>query len=135
METIKYLNNLKKTHSKLDNIEFTDFICQAYFTDERLTPNEVKLLFNLRTRMFNCKANFKNQYQDDIWCNLCKFFVDCQSHLLQCPVLKACVPELRNNLTVKYEDIFLSVDFQVKAVKLLVKVIECRELLLNQKKT
>ena len=132
---LNYLNSLKETHSKLENIEFNNLECQEYFNDKRLSPNEVKLLFNLRTRMFNCKDNFKNQYQEDIWCQLCKFFVDCQSHLMQCPILKECVPELKKNSLVKYEDIFRDTDSQVKAIKLLVKIIEVRELLLNQKKS
>ena len=134
IETLKYLNALKETHSKLDNINNSELECQAYFFDERLNPKEIQLLFSLRTRMFDCKSNFKNQYQNDLWCKLCDIFVDCQSHVLQCPVLRGCVPELRKNQSIKYEDIFLGIDFQVRAIKLLVKVIECRELLLSQKK-
>ena len=132
-ETIKYLNSLKEKHSKLDNINFSDLECQSYFYDERLSPKEVQLLFSLRTRMFDCKANFKNQYQNDLWCKLCDIFVDCQSHLMQCPILKGCIPELRSNQEIKYEDIFLGIEFQVKAIKLIAKVIECRELLLSNR--
>ena len=54
---------------------------------------------------------------------------------MQCPVLIECVPELRKNSTIKYEDIFQNIDHQVKAVKLLAKIIECRELLLSQRKS
>ena len=133
IETINYLIGLKNKHSKLENISVSgELSAQEYFSDTRLNPTEVKLLFKLRTRMFNCKNNFKNRWQEDIWCKLCRIFVDCQSHLMQCPILVACVPELRQNSTIKYEDIFLSVDYQVRAIKLLAKVIDCRELLLNR---
>ena len=57
---------------------------------------------------------------------MCKVSADSESHLMEWHILVNCVPELRN----KYEDIFKSVDKQVKTIKLLTKVIEVRELLL-----
>ena len=61
-ETIKYLNNLKDSHSKLNNVSCSELISQEYLRDQRLNPKEVKLLFKLRTRMYKCKENFKNQF-------------------------------------------------------------------------
>jgi elongation factor P--beta-lysine ligase len=81
--------------------------------------------------MYKCKENVKNQFKNEFqFCELCKVSADSQSHLMECHILVNCVPELRNNLYIKYEDIFKSVDKQVKAIKLLTKVIEVRELLL-----
>ena len=85
--------------------------------------------------MYNCKANFKNQFKGEFqFCELCKISADSQNHLMECHILVNCVPELRKNIDVKYEDIFKNVDNQVKTIKLLTKVIEVRELLLLKNK-
>ena len=128
--SIEYLNKLKSKHSKLDNIHIDDLKPREYLIDSRLNLNQVKLLFKLRTRMFNCKQNFENQYaNENLFCKLCKVCIDSQSHLLDCFVLKNCNQELRKNKFVKYDHIFEDVDHQVKAIALLSKVIETRELL------
>ena len=109
-------------------------MCQDYLKDQRLNPKEIKLLFKLRTRMLNCKENFKNKYQGEfLFCELCKISADSQSHLMECHILTNCVPELRNNVSTKYQDIFKNIDKQVKAIKLLTRVVEVRDLLLLKK--
>ena len=35
----------------------------------------------------------------------CKISADSQSHMMECHILVNCVPELRNNIAVKYDDI------------------------------
>ena len=86
---IEYLNKLKIKHSKLDNIHCEDLTPNDYLNDERLNPSEVKLLFQLRTRMFDCKQNFKNKYGENIFlfCELCTVCADSQNHLLDFFVL------------------------------------------------
>ena len=129
--TLKYLNEAKVHHSKLENLHCSELMPQTYFTDSRLTSNEVKLLFKLRTRMFECKNNFKNQYRENLFCNLCKVSVDSQRHLLECFVLRNCVPELRKN-KIKYEFIFEDIEHQVEAIRLLYKIVNIREVLLDK---
>ena len=108
---------------------------KAYLTDDRLNLNQVKLLFKLRTRMFECKLNFKKKYSDEnLFCDLCKVCIDSQSHLLECFVLKNCNKELKDNKLVKYEHIFGNVEYQIKAIQLISKVIVTRELLLEKLK-
>ena len=125
----KYLSKLKEKHSKLKNIKFDKISFQKYLTDPRLSPSEVKLLFQLRTRMFPVKENFKNkvkQHGQNIYCEICKVKRDNQKHLLQCTILKNLVPELKTT-TVKYDDIFGDIMKMVKAAKLLKKVCDARK--------
>ena len=133
-ETIKYLSNLKIKHSKLDDISFSELKPQKYLFDSRLNLHEMKLLFELRTRMFNCKENFKNNYKNEsfLHCQLCLVALDNQSHLLNCFVLKNSIPELRDNANIVYKDLFGSIDKQVKFVKLISKVIKTRSILLEK---
>ena len=133
---IRDSNKLKRKHSKLDGIHFDDLKPQEYLSDGRINLLQVKLLFKLRTRMFNCKQNFKNQNENEnLFCKLCKVCIDSQSHLLNCFVLKNCNQDLRKNKSVKYEHIFEDVELQVNAITLLSKVIETSltDILLEEK--
>ena len=131
--TITYLNNLKKKHSKMDDIIYERLEQQGYLNDERINTSQVKLLFKLRTRMFECKQNFKNKHKkENLFCNLCKISIDSQSHLMDCFVLRNCNKELKNNKKVKYEHIFDSTELQIKAIQLLSEVVKTRELLLEK---
>ena len=100
----------------MDGIQFTKLETQNYLKDKRLNSSEAKLLFKLRTRMFNCKANFKNQYKNEefLYCPLCIIGFDSQSHLLECFVLKNSIIELRQNKIIKYEHIFESIEQIIK---------------------
>ena len=71
--TTQYLSNLKRKHSNLDDINFSELKPQEYLSDSRLNLHEMKLLFQLRTRMFDCKDNFKNRYKNETFlhCKLC----------------------------------------------------------------
>ena len=51
--------------------------------------------------MINVKSNFKNQFSNDILCELCKSEDDTQEHLISCKTLFTV-----ENLSVNYEDIF-----------------------------
>ena len=133
-QTVQYLNKIKEKHSKLDDIAIEDFKTQEYLTDDRINLNQIKMLFKLRTRMFEYKQNFtKNKYSEhNRFCDLCKVCIDSQSHLLECFVLKNCNEELRNNKLVKYEHIFDDVELQIPAIKLISKITMTREILLEK---
>ena len=77
----KYLFQLKNKHSKSNGLQ--SYKLQTYLTTNRLTTEEKKLLFQLRTRTYNCKANFKTQYGENITCLICGT-EDNQQHLLLC---------------------------------------------------
>ena len=125
----QYLLKLKKKHSKLNGIKFNKINCQKYLNDSRLSPSEAKLLFQLRTRMYPVKLNFKNKVKKhgkNFNCEICKVEEDDQKHLLECPILQNLVPELETT-SVKYDDIFGNIEKMVKAGKLLKKVCDARK--------
>ena len=102
----------------------------SYLTDTRIYPDQAKFIFKMRTRMYSVKCNFKNQYNGNYICDLCKIEDDTQEHLLQCKVLQYFVPEILSS-NVRYEDIFGNIDKIIPASKLLNKVCRERDLLLK----
>ena len=129
---LKYLNNLKSKHSKMDNIKISDEKMKPsqYLLDKRINPDQAKFIFKVRTRMLQMKCNFKNQFKNNYTCDLCKINMDNQEHLLECKVLQHFVPEIQNT-HVKYKDIFGNVEKIIPAAKLLYKVYNEREALLK----
>ena len=117
---------LKNKHSKLDELEFTELKCAPYLENQSISQREAKLLFKLRTRMYQVKCNFKGLYLNNLSCDLCKSAICNQRHLLTCSVLKSLVPELKET-KVKYNHLFGTIDQMVPAIKLLAKVIEQRD--------
>ena len=100
-------------------------------TDSKFTSNNIELLFKLRTRMVQVKANFKTGF-DSLFCDLCKVEdeEENQPHLLNCEVLLNNCEALYNDESVEYDDIFSDKESQLKAVKLFEKVLEVRDNLL-----
>ena len=120
----KYLFELRNKHTKSSGLQ--TYKLQAYLTTNELSTDEKQLLFQLRTRTFNCKANYKNQYGDNITCILCGS-EDNQKHLLFCSRITAGV----NTESVSYDDIFGVLDKQVRVVKVLKKVTRNRKIILE----
>ena len=86
---IKYLNELAEPHSKSEFIVSDKFEKKKYFSDRRFSREDVQLLFALRTRMTNCKSNFKMQFANNLTCRICKLVgsVEDEDHILICPEL------------------------------------------------
>ena len=120
----KYLTQLRNKHSKSSGLQ--TYKLQAYLTTNELSTDEKQLLFQLRTRTFNCKANYKNQYGDNISCILCGS-EDNQLHLLLCSRTTAGV----NTDSVAYEDIFGTLEKQVRVTKVMKKVTRNRKIILE----
>ena len=77
------------------------------------------------------RDNFKNQYESKL-CQLCKTQNDDQPHLFMCEKIILNCKLLAENTKAEYEDIFGSKNQQVNAAKLLEKIIETREMLMNK---
>ena len=60
----KWLMEEKKSKSKLEKLNFENLKMQNYLGSNELETLEKKLLFQIRTRMLNVKANFKNNHSD-----------------------------------------------------------------------
>ena len=80
--TLKYLNNIKSGHSKMDNLNYREINLQSYLNSSEIHPQLAKTIFKWRTRMVNFKNNFRNG-NDDISCALGCRHVDSQESLLK----------------------------------------------------
>ena len=120
----KYLTQLKNKHSKSNGL--TTYKLQTYLTSNALTTEKKQLLFKPRTRTYNCKANFRNQYGQNINCSICGF-EDNQQHLLFCSRTTANV----DIDGVTYSDIFGTLQKQVKVIKFLMKVTRNRKIIIE----
>ena len=104
---------------------------QEYLKSKFLSKKQKTMLFNLRFRMTNMKVNFKNMYTE-YTCDLCKNDNDSIQHCLECPILIDNCPELYNDRMVSFNDLFGSVERQIRAMKLYEKILAKREELLEK---
>ena len=84
---MKRLISKQETHSKMENLKYTELKIQNYFKDENLKPKEMKTIFRYRTRMEMFGENFRGG-EDQVVCPLCKLHLDNQELSLQCPVIR-----------------------------------------------
>ena len=127
-KALESLNSTASRHSKSTEIIKKKLSCEKYFTDQSYHKSDVELLFALRTRMIQVKANFSSQHKDDIACDVCKVHVECQEHLLKCHVLKNHV-EIPDD--VQYRDLFEDGEKQLRTVKVFKKLLRKREILMK----
>ena len=96
------LSKIKNSHSKVKNIEHTVLKIQKYLQPNkvRITKEECKLIFQLRCKVTNVKANMKNRYEELV-CGACKLAEETQEHILECEKLN----EKEDNKMYNYEKI------------------------------
>ena len=102
-------------------------------TSSLFRNNEVNLLFALRSRCIECKANFRNR-EEDIICQLCsEQEEDNQQHILHCKTLKKLFKsqEILNE-NIQYNDLFKEVRKQKIIVNLFKELLDIRKHLLHQ---
>ena len=122
----------KKETSKCRKLIKKELVMENYLVDKSFTKSECELLFALRTRMVQgIKTNFSSQYENNMKCHLCSGYSDTdypdsQEHLLSCVTLSKHV-QVPNNI--EYEDIYRSVDKQLKIVKVFKQLLRAREIL------
>ena len=124
----QYLFNLKESHSKVSMIEYKKYKIQDYLCNSNFKMEEKQLLFKLRSKMLNCKENFRSMYISD-QCDICMSgATQTQRHLLEdCqPIISAC-DDITENVVVEHDDIYGTVDQQLKVVRLYAKVLSTRE--------
>ena len=123
----EFLISLKNKHSKAEGLSPSESI-QHFLISNELATEEKQLLFHLRTRSYDCKANFKNLYKNQLDCNICGE-EDNQQHLLLCSVTTHGI-DLSG---VQYSDIFGPIKQQVKIAKIMMKVTNKRKTILQKK--
>ena len=110
-----YLYNLKKNHSKSQNLG-ARFQLQDYLTCDELNVQEKQLLFKFRTRTYDCKMNYRKMYEPDLSCLFCNG-EDSQEHLIACKIT-----DDMNTEGIFYGDIFDSAEKQTKITKVLKQI-------------
>ena len=126
-----YLLEKKDRLSKLDNLS-TDYSLKDYLTSHRLSIKEKQLLFKLRTRMIDVKANYPSMYKGELSCNLCDSnSIENQQHILVCPSLIG-----HSDEQIQYTDIFSeNLEKQIEAVKHCNTILKIRDIKLKIKQT
>ena len=92
---------------------------QEYLKSEKLSTKQKQLLFKLRSSVTPNKSNFRQMYENDLSCILCRDpnTVENLQHLRECPYLIG-QPKLGDRLkSIKCEDIYGQLDKQIKAVQ------------------
>ena len=110
----EYLRNLQEDHSKTKNL--SNYRFQSYLSDEKLSIDNKKLLFQLRTRSTHTRANYKDKYKFDLSCPLCKDKTSEQTdaHLLTCSAMDNVLASKTELQHMKHEHIFDELDKQVR---------------------
>ena len=105
---MQYLKTKQKEHSKVRHIVYNKLTTQNYMLSPLFTNDEVNLLYALRSRATDCKANFKQKYlHTNLIYVLCNSEYEEQQHILTCKVL---LQELKSGEVadggIRYEDLF-----------------------------
>ena len=131
-KTFEDLKDVQKTHSKIKNIEYTEFKRQGYMNNTKMSFDEKSLLFKLRSRtVIDIKCNIKTFSQNDKMCPLCMKSEDTQEHCMECPKLKTCQNQLGNHS--QYNHIFSTCELEQKAIAaLFLYILETRQLLIQE---
>ena len=130
-------NSLKQkaaSHSKslniLDEVKNQGIVKRrSYLKENTLSRSDCQLLFQLRTKMLDVKANFSNMYNKDLTCRTCKEAgtIENEDHILQCEILKS---EIENS-EVSFDYVFKDLKKQILAVKTFKSVLRKREVFLR----
>ena len=126
---LKYLNEKKKTHSKIKDIEYQELKTQEYLTSPLFNDEEASILFSLRSRYVDCKLNFRNKYkEEDLLCPWCMKEDDDQKHMLNCEVLNThfSSSDVVDD-KIMYEDIFDVAKKQKRVTGIFKALIEIRK--------
>ena len=120
-----HLKELASTHSKVNSAIYEDLNGMDYFSDPRFTPDLSNLLFKFRTRMYNVRNNFRNNYKNqNMLCPICADSEDSQEHLFEC---KPVWDNLQRS-DCKYEDIFSNdCDILLNVATILNKLVKIRD--------
>ena len=114
-KTFEELKDVQKTHTKIKNIEYTEFKRQGYLSNAKFSFEEASTLFALRSRTLkDIKCNVKTFSQNDKMCPLCMKSEDTQEHCMECPKLKNLINELENHI--EYNHILLRSESEQQAI-------------------
>ena len=80
--------------------------------------------------MYSVKENFETNYEENLMCELCRTSKCSQSHLFECPIIQAFIPEIVEQ-EIKYEFIFGKNNEMKQVAPILEKISKIRDLLID----
>lgn len=111
LKEIALKENARKL-SKIKGINYKELKTQDYLFSPVFDDHQRRLLFLLRSRMVDVKANFRNQHSDSLCPSQCALIhTDSQENLLVCPKLKG-----YSTNKVRHADLFKGTSKQLLAV-------------------
>ena len=115
-----FLNNLKKSHSKVLHINHSELKLQDYFHPTNVKSIQLsKFIYSARCRMLNVAVNFRNQNIGKLNCKFGCDSLDSQPHLLEC-VHMAGNEVIGSDESFSYEDLFSpQVKHQIRVAQIL----------------
>ena len=133
----EYLIRKQESHSKVKDIQYKKLEIQTYITSPLFSNSEVSLLFALRSRYIDCKANFRNKYsKDNLLCQICAKSEETQIHIFQCEILNS---KLKSEEILKekaeYNDMFKDARRQKVIVTIFTQLLEIRKTILHQQQS
>ena len=132
--SMEYLIGLRSKLSKSENLLHQNCM-KDYLKSDKITLEEKKLLFAMKTRAINVKTNFRNNFSNtNMLCRLCHKPGEKESelHLMKCETIISCDNNIGNLLTnISYMDIFGTIEKQVIAIKVWKKVLKIWEVKLE----
>ena len=122
-----HLLEVQQGHSKYRDVKHKTFKMQEYMCDSTMNPDDISLLFAMRTKTVrNIRSDFGNMFNSNL-CPLCGKHVDTISALLECEELLA-VPRTG----AQFSDIYSpSVDIQRAAVYQFRALLQSRDRILD----
>jgi hypothetical protein len=127
MKTLEKLENEKKCHSKVKEIEHNIIKMQKYLLPTRMKIWKEELIFQLRYRMTEVKINLRGMY-DNLECGACGIEEETQQHIIKCKVLnenkevenldyvKLFIGTVEEKLKIAHKEIFAALEGMKKKV-------------------
>ena len=123
----EYLKLKEESKKKLKDLHYEEFAIQPYLTSNEISIEQKQLLFSLRSKCFSAKMNFKKMNKGNLGCRFHCDSEETQNHIFEnCQPIKAWVSE-----PVKLNDIYGSLEDQIKAIQTLSKIDNVRKVMIE----
>ena len=123
----EYLKLKEESKKKLKDLHYEELAIQPYLTSNEISIEQKQLLFSLRSKCFSAKMNFKKMNKGNLGCRF-----HCDSEETQIHIFENCRPiKARVSDPVKLNDIYGSLEDQIKAIQTLSKIDNVRKIMIE----
>ena len=120
----KYFMDLKRTHSKLDKIQYQELKIQPYLQSKSLNNKDTELIYNLRSNCYQVKMNFKKMHKNNLKCRFGCLTNEDQNHIFsECQEIQS---QLNHKGNVNIEYIYQDIDKQLDIIPILTHIDQVR---------